>query len=57
VNQEAKLEGAEGTSAGKQVQKSAVNGSISLGSTQGFPPGIDQLRALCRQARSLLFAL
>ncbi|MBD9530411.1 hemagglutinin repeat-containing protein [Comamonas sp. CMM01] len=40
VNQEAKLEGAEGTSvAGKQVQKSAVNGSISLGVNAGVSTG------------------
>ena len=40
VNQEAKLDGAEGTSVeGKQVQKSAVNGSISLGVNAGVSTG------------------
>ncbi|MDI9855387.1 hemagglutinin repeat-containing protein [Comamonas sp. 17RB] len=40
VNQEAKLEGAEGTSVeGKQVQKSAVNGAISLGVNAGVSTG------------------
>ena len=40
MNQEAKLEGAQGTSVeGKQIQQSTVNGTISMGVNAGVSSG------------------